>query len=310
MIDAPSVNLPDRTVLLDGGMGRELRRRGVPILETIWSANALVVSPETVSEIHADYIAAGADVIITNTYGVIRAALAEEGIEDRFSELNLMACTLAQEARAKGGRPVLIAGSLPPLAGSYRPDRVGDFGHIEPLYREQAEILMPHVDLFLCETMSSAAEGLAAATAAATTGRPVWVSWTLHENASGRLRSGETITEAARALDHLPISGFMVNCCVPESITAAMAELVALGKPAGGYANTFVPVPPDWTLDGDKHSDGLIPLRDDLGPAPYAEHVGHWLDAGARIIGGCCGTSPDHIAKLRELIPRIDDKDP
>lgn len=298
----PDVALPARTVLLDGGMGRELRRRGVPILDTIWSANALVAAPETVSEIHADYIAAGADVIITNTYGVIRAALAEEGIEDRFVELNLMACALAQDARAAGGRAVLIAGSLPPLAGSYRPDRVGDYDHIEPLYREQAEILMPHVDLFLCETMSSAAEGLAAATAAATTGRPVWVSWTLHEDASGRLRSGETITEAARALAHLPVSGFLVNCCAPESITVAMAELVALGKPAGGYANTFAPVPPDWTLGGDKDSDGLIPLRDDLGPAHYARHVEQWLAAGARIIGGCCGTTPDHIARLRGLI--------
>ncbi len=302
MTDIPSVKLPKRTVLLDGGMGRELRRRGVPIPDTIWSANGLIVAPEVVSEIHLDYIAAGADVIITNTYGIIRAALAEEGIEDRFAELNLKACALAQDARAAGGRAVLIAGSLPPLAGSYRPDRVGEFEAIEPLYREQAEILMPHVDMFLCETMSSAAESLAAATAAATTGRPVWVSWTLHEDASGRLRSGETITEAARAMAHLPVSGFMVNCCLPESITAAMAELVALGKPAGGYANTFVGIPPDWTLDGDAEGDGLIPLRDDLGPAPYAKHVEDWLDAGARIIGGCCGTSPDHIARLNELI--------
>ncbi len=302
MTDVPQVTLPGRTVLLDGGMGRELRRRGIPIPDTIWSANGLIVAPETVSEIHLDYIAAGADVIITNTYGVIRAGLAREGIEDRYAELNLKACALAQDARAAGGRAVLIAGSLPPLGGSYRPDRVGEFENIEPLYREQAEILMPHVDLFLCETMSSAAEGLAAATAAATTGRPVWVSWTLHEDASGRLRSGETITEAARALDHLPVSGFMVNCCVPESITAAMAELVALGKPAGGYANTFVAVPPDWTADGDAASDGLIPLRDDLGPAHYARHVEDWLAAGARIIGGCCGTTPDHIARLRELI--------
>jgi S-methylmethionine-dependent homocysteine/selenocysteine methylase len=302
MSDVPHVTLPGRTVLLDGGMGRELRRRGVTILDTIWSANALLEAPETVSEIHLDYIVAGADVIITNTYGVIRAELAKEGIEDRFAELNLTACRLAQDARAAAGRTVLIAGSLPPLAGSYRPDRVGDFDHIEPLYREQAEILMPHVDLFLCETMSSAAEGLAAATAAASTGRPVWVSWTLHEDASGRLRSGETITEAARALDHLPVSGFMVNCCTPESITAAMAELVALGKPAGGYANSFVPVASDWLLDGEKDSDGLIPLREDLGPEPYARHVEQWLDAGARIIGGCCGTSPDHIAKLRDLM--------
>lgn len=302
MTDIPSVDLPPRRVLLDGGMGRELRHRGVEIPDTIWSANALLSAPHMVSHIHEDYITAGADVIITNTYGIICAELAREGIEDRFAELNIQACKLAQEARAASGRRVLIAGSLPPLRGSYRPDLVGSYDDIEPLYREQAEIMMPHVDLFICETMSSAAEGLAAATAAASTGRPVWVSWTLHEDASGRLRSNETIAEAAKAISHLPVSGFLVNCCAPESITAAMADLVALGRPAGGYANTFVPVPQEWTLDGKDDEDGLIPLRGDLQPAHYARHVSDWLDAGARIVGGCCGTSPEHIARLRQLI--------
>ena len=86
-------------LLLDGGMGRELRFRGVEIPETIWSANALLVAPDIVRQIHADYIAAGADVITTNTYGVIRADLAKAGIAERFAELNLLACQLAAEAR-------------------------------------------------------------------------------------------------------------------------------------------------------------------------------------------------------------------
>ena len=94
----------------------------------------------------------------------------------------------------------------------------------------------------------------------------------------------------------------MVNCCAPESITAAIPDLVALGKPAGGYANTFVPVPTGWTLDGKEDNDGLIALRDDLEPGHYARHVSDWLDAGARIVGGCCGTSPEHIARLHDLI--------
>ncbi len=302
MSDVPSVELPPRKVLLDGGMGRELRMRGVTILNTIWSANALLEAPETVRAVHDDFIAAGADVITTNTYGVIRSELAREGIEDRFAELNVMACTIAQEARAAGGRSVIIAGSLPPLRGSYRADLVGPFDEIEPLYREQAEIMMPHVDLFICETMSSAAEGFAAATAACSTGRPVWLSWTLHEDASGRLRSGEAIAEAAGAIAHLPVSGYMLNCCSPESVTAGMAEIVALGHPAGGYANTFTPVPEDWTLDGDKEGDGLISLRDDLDAEGYATYARRWLESGARLIGGCCGTRPAHIAKLRELI--------
>lgn len=300
MEDTLGLNKP---VLLDGGMGRELRFRGVEILDTIWSANALLTAPEVVYEIHRDYIAAGADLLTTNTYGLIRAELAREGIEARFAELNVLACRLAERARDEAERPVLIAGSLPPLHGSYRPDRVGSFEEIEPLYREQAELLAPHVDVFICETMSSAAEGYAAASAAAATGKPVWVSWTLHEDRSGRLRSGETIAEAAAALNGLPVEGMLANCCAPESISAAMGALAATGRPyVGGYANTFSPVPDDWTLDGDAPTDGLIGLRDDLDPDAYTAHAQRWLAAGATVIGGCCGTRPAHIAHLRELL--------
>ncbi|MEZ4712782.1 MAG: homocysteine S-methyltransferase family protein [Caldilineaceae bacterium] len=298
--------LLDPPLLLDGGMGRELRFRGVEIPETIWSANGLLAAPDVVRQIHADYIAAGADVITTNTYGVIRADLAKEGIEDRFAELNRLACQLAAEARDTAERPVMIAGSLPPLRGSYRPDLVGDFDDIEPLYAEQAELLAPHVDLLLCETMSSAAEGRAAAVAACATGKPVWVSWTLHEDQSGHLRSGETIGQAVHALADLPVSGFLVNCCAPESITNAMQELKATGANyVGGYANTFQPVPTDWRLDGDGETDGLLGLRDDLTPAQYCVHAAHWLQAGATVIGGCCGTRPAHIAQLNSLVTPI-----
>src|SRR3954447_7819014 len=86
-------------VLLDGGMGRELRFRGVEILDTIWSANALLVAPDVVRGVHHDSIAAGAVVITTNTYGLIRHELAREGIEHRFAELNDLACRLALQAR-------------------------------------------------------------------------------------------------------------------------------------------------------------------------------------------------------------------
>lgn len=299
----PTSDFLDRPILLDGGMGRELRFRGIETPDAIWSAHGLLVAPDVVRQIHLDYISAGADVITTNTYGIVRSGLAKVGIEDRFAELNTFACALAREAREIAGRPVLIAGSLPPLRGSYRPDLVGPFEEIEPLYREQAELLAPHVDLLLCETMSSAAEGRAAARAACQTGKPVWVSWTLHEDRSGRLRSGETIAEAAAALKDLPIAGFLANCCAPESITAAMPQLVATGaRYVGGYANTFLPVAEDWTIDGDKESDGTLGLRTDLDPESYAEHVADWLRAGATVVGGCCGTRPAHIAKVRELL--------
>jgi S-methylmethionine-dependent homocysteine/selenocysteine methylase len=304
MNDIPELLLPEgRPALLDGGMGRELRMRGVPILDTIWSANALIVAKDVVLQVHKDYIAAGADIITTNTYGVIRADLAKEGIEDKFADLNRLAGRLAIQASRSAEEPVAVAGSLPPLRGSYRPDLVGAFDEIVPLYREQAEVLEPYVDLFLCETMSSGEEARAAATAACEFGKPVWISYTLHEDKSGRLRSGETIAQAAAKVAGLPVSGFLANCSAPESIDAALPQLVALGRGvAGGYANTFQAVPPDWTLDGDKPTDGLLGLRDDLDPDHYAAHAAIWLRAGASIIGGCCGTRPAHIARLKQLI--------
>ena len=297
-----NLNLPDRPILLDGGMGRELRFRGVNVMTAIWAANGLITAPDTVRQIHQDFIAAGADIITTNTYGIIRSNLAIEGLEEQFEDLNVLACTLARQACRQSGKPVLIAGALPPLAGSYRPDLVGEIEDLLLLYMEQAELLAPYVDLIICETMSSAAEGRAAALAACQTGKPVWVAWTLHEDRSGNLRSDETISLAAEFLSDLPITGYLVNCCAPESITSALPQLVATGADyVGGYANTFQPIPEDWNLEGDKQTDGALDLRSDLDPDSYAKHVGRWLQEGANVVGGCCGTRPAHIAKIREL---------
>jgi len=294
---------PDRVVLLDGSMGMELRARGVETRNTIWSATALLVAPQEVANVHLDNIAAGADVITTNTYGIIRYELAREGLESQFESLNIRACKLALQSREQSGKDVLIAGSLPPLRGSYRPDRVGEYDEIEPLYEEQANILAEYVDFIICETMSSAAEALAAATAACKTGRPVLVSWNLHDRKMGVLRSGETITTAHELIRHLPVSGYLCNCCPPESISAGMLELSDLGaKYFGGYANTFVPIAADWMLDGQGEDDGVIIDRDDLSAESYAEHAMDWLEKGATVIGGCCGTSPDYIAGLKALV--------
>jgi S-methylmethionine-dependent homocysteine/selenocysteine methylase len=302
----PTPILPDRPVLLDGGMGRELQFRGVPLSKSIWSANGLLVAPDVVGQIHQDYIRAGADIITTNTYGLIREDLAKIGIENRFAELNEKACIIARRACEITDRPIFVAGSLPPLRGSFRPDRVGPKEEITLCYQEQASLLAPYVDLFLCETMSSAAEGRAAVEGTLKTGKPVWVSWTLHEDFSGRLRSGETIAHAISTLSDLPVSGFLVNCSAPASVTKAIPQLAAgTNQRIGGYANTFHPIPIDWKLDGANQSDGLLNLRDDLDPASYAIYAGEWLQEGATVVGGCCGTRPAHIKKIHELMTRV-----
>lgn len=152
--------------------------------------------------------------------------------------------------------------------------------------------------------MSCAEEGLAAARASSKTGKPVWVSWTLHEDRSGRLRSSETISEAFAVLEDVPVSGVLANCCSPESITAALPDLVKTGLEfTGGYANNFQQIPQDWVLDSENNA--LIGIRDDLDPQQYSLHVEQWLRLGATVVGGCCGTRPSHIAKLKELITAL-----
>lgn len=299
----PELALPEGVVVLDGGLGQELRHRGLKA-HPLWSAYALVSCQAKVLAVHLDYIAAGARLITTNSYSTTRPRLEQNGMAERFHELNRSAGELACWARDESGAEVLIAGSLPPIHGSYRPDRVAPFEEIEPLYREQAEVLAPFVDVFLCETMSSGTEARAAASGAAATGKPVWVAWTLADGGSARLRSGETVAEAAAQLEDLPVSGFLANCCAPESISLAMPELAeaaaARGGIAGGYANAFSAVPKDW----DYARDGIaaLGLRRDLEPFAYAEFAADWVDAGAKVVGGCCEVGPAHIARLRQRL--------
>jgi S-methylmethionine-dependent homocysteine/selenocysteine methylase len=289
------------TVLLDGGMGRELGFRDVEISRYIWSAQALLDAPDVVREIHADYIAAGADVITTNTYCTLRTHLDKAGVGDRYEEMNRLAGQLAVDARDAASRPALIAGSLAPMFESYRPDMVLPASESEPVYREQAEILADYVDFFLCETMSKSDEAVAAARAGASTGKPVWVSFNLHPSRHGYLRSGESIGEAVAALDGVPVTGYLANCCMPELIEAGMPELVKTGSPyVGGYANTFLPTPDDWTLE----ENDLHNLRDDLDPPAYLGFVESWLAQGATVVGGCCGTRPAHIRAIADVLGR------
>jgi len=164
------------TVFLDGGMGQALRARGLNT-DARSSAQALIDSPTAVRDVHQEYIAAGADVITTWNYTVTPQRLAQIGLRDRLGEITRLAVAMAEAGRAEAGKAGLhIAGSLPPLRASYEPNAQDPASMVEE-YAEISGHLSPGVDLFLCETMSSAAEAAAAARAAARHGKPVWVSW-------------------------------------------------------------------------------------------------------------------------------------
>ena len=293
----------EKVLVLDSRMGKILAMKGVDIPPTIWSANALIVAPEIVVEVHLENIRAGAKIIPTNSYGVIAADLEKEGLKDKYEELNQAAGQVAAQAVSLSGEEVMIAGSLPPQNGSYRPDRVLNRKIIEPLYRRQAELLAPYVDIFLCETMSTIEEAHAAITAASEFGIPVMVGLTLHDEKVACLRSGESLLESVNKLKELNPFGILANCCLPERISEAIPILVGSGaKYAGGYANAFTHVPQDWLLDGIKGTDGRLKLREDLSPENYCKFVANWVQQGANLVGGCCGTTASHIQSITKWL--------
>lgn len=283
-------------ILTDGGMGQELVRRSKSEPTPLWSARVLIDEPDLVRDLHMEFIRAGAKVITLNTYSATPERLEREGEAALFEPLQRRGIELAKAARDQAG-DCAIAGCLPPLFGSYAPRLMISFAETLDIYRRIVAQQADHVDLFLCETMASAEEGLAAATAASESGRPVWVSWTLADGEIGRLRSGETLAQAADAVASLEIAR-LVNCSRPETVSAALPGLTKIGGTIGAYANGFTQV------EALKHGGTVevLDAREDLGPDSYADFALGWVEAGLGIVGGCCEVGPPHIAALRDRL--------
>lgn len=286
--------------LLDGGTGRELQRMGAPFRQPEWSALALMESPTAVQEVHRRYLSAGSDVVTANSYAVTPFHIGEECFAADGLMLADRAGRIGREAITAFGRGRL-AGSLPPVLGSYRPDLFSETA-AAPILDTLIEGLAPHVDVWLGETLSSIPE--ARLVADRLTGRavPLWLSFTLMDDETedrGRLRSGEAVSDAARAALEIGAAALLFNCSQPEVMAAAVSEarsaLESEDLLIGVYANAFPPQP--------KHAvanDGLDPIREDLTPQAYLDFAEHWTGRGASIIGGCCGVGPEHISALAQ----------
>ena len=287
--------------IMDGGMGGEILARLEGAGHGLWSAKALVEAPQIVVDLHKQYIAAGAEIIITNSYSTVPHYLDKEGLAGRFVEYTELAGRLARQAVRECDQPVQVAGSIPPLNESYRSDLVPSAEEALPVYQRMAEALQPYVDCYICETMSSAEEALNAAGQAVAYGggKPVYVAWTLNERPGTGLRSGERIAEAYDRISHLDLAGFMFNCTSPEAIIAAIPGLRELtDKPIGCYANRINEVSPEWTLDNEITTG----RRADLGTETFVRMAQDCVASGATIVGGCCGIGPQDIAALHEAL--------
>ena len=286
----------------DGGMGSELRFRGVEVpshIESIWSALALTTDPEIIKEIHLDYIKAGAQFITANNYTVTRPILERADMGDQLEDLTLLSISIAKEAIKESGKEILLATSLPPLETSYRADLVLDRPKLKKQYDELVKIIEGKTDIIICETMAHSQEAELALESIQDSNAQKWLSWTLHGNRNNKLPSGEHIVEAFNKTAHLKCDAYLINCCGANMVTESMKELKKLtDRPFGGYANSeFIKTIDDDSIEinaEDDHWGSATTIDEKI----YTNEVSKWLDEGATIIAGCCRTRPSHIEHM------------
>lgn len=290
-----------KLTILDGGMGRELKRMGAPFAQPFWSAEALMIAPQYVTQAHQGFIDAGAEIITTNSYACVPFHLGEALYQERGAALAEQAAIMAKDAANHAQQDVLVAGSLPPPFGSYRPDLFEEnraFDILKSLLNAQD----PHVDLWLVETIASIKEAKVTASVLKESSKPCYYSFTLSDTVgtSATLRSGERLNDALDAILEENPDGIFFNCSVPEVIEQAISDTkIALAKHnkqanIGAYANSFTPIPLDY-----KANENVQGYRD-LTPEEYLEFAKKWHAAGANIIGGCCGIGPEYISLLTQ----------
>jgi len=289
-------------IILDGAIGTEMCRRGLT-----WEGHKVESEPDAIRSIHADYILAGADILSTNTF-----QLAKRSFLNHFADLEHMrhigaqhletcaaglirdAVQLALEARRRSSRPaeVAVAGAMTTLEWCFRPDLAPEENAMRAEYREIiSDFKAAGVDLMLFETVNRWQEAKVALEAARELDIPAWVSFVPDWRA--RLLSGESVAQMVCQLEPLAPDAILFNCAPPADCTLALRELAKHSKrPFGAYAHIGRFDPPDWMF------------TDEYPPQKYLEAATEWVAAGAQLIGGCCGTTPDHIRLLKDALPR------
>src|SRR5215467_6431693 len=280
-------------LLCDGAMGTLLYARGVSLDACFDVLN--LNNPCVVQAIHADYITAGSDCIETNTFGANRFKLAVHGLDRQVREINRRGVALARDVRESSGRDVFVLGSIGPL-GKY----LAPLGTVTPdearaAFQEQAEALLEGgVDAFVVETFSDLNEvALAVAAIRAITDVPIIAEMAFTDD--GTTFTGRPAAEVARALRALPVEALGANCSVGSSTLYEVLEQMR-----GEAGNLPLCIQPNAGLPS-RIGERLIYLSS---PAYMAEYAERMVGAGAHLVGGCCGTTPQHIAAMREVLDR------
>jgi len=284
-------------IILDGATGTELERRGVPMHGVAWSAVALRTHPAVVRQVHEDYIRAGADVVITNTFASARHTLERTELAGEVRDINTRAVNLAKEARESVAedRRVYIAGSM---STSFRPGEEPSADYLKSSYREQADLLaQAGVEILVLEMMTEVEQAVDAIEAAVSTGLPVWVGFSckMSEDDSEVVllgSKGETFAQALGILLSLGCSLVSVmHSRIEETVPALRVVQDLWNGPMGAYPESGSFVMPNWQFD------------QIVSPEDLLVQARRWVQMGVQLIGGCCGIGPEHIRVLKEGLP-------
>ena len=292
-----------QTRILDGGMGQELLARGLPSNSTLWSASAILNEKYNplLLKTHIDFIKAGAEIIVTNTFATRQKRLNENNLQDKFEYLNKKAGEIAVNAKKKFPH-VYVAGGLPPQNLTYEADERDEKDIIENL-KDQARVLSPYVDFFYFDVWSSIKEVKCGIEAISEFKKPYLVG--IHISEGTNLPSGESISDLKNIINDKAL-GVILWCVSPENFEKNLHELKSLGVPFGFKLNGFIKtkIKDGYTsvfLGKKSNPNEFLGKRKDLTPDKIAEIAKKFKEAGATILGGCCETSPSHI----EAITRI-----
>jgi S-methylmethionine-dependent homocysteine/selenocysteine methylase len=279
--------------VLDGAMASELIRRGIGSASRLWGVGALLDDPEAVRALHREHAAAGAEALTAATFRVAPYSLRKAGLEDRAADLARLAVRLAREGAAEAGSEAVVLGSQTTLEDCWRPDLVPDDDTLAREHARAAAILADAgADAILLETLNTAREARIAARAAARTGLAVIVSFACRS--AGRLLSGEDAGAAAAAATVPGVVAAGVNCTALRDLMPALVRVAAgTHLPLVAYGN-----------DGFFAEDSAWLAAHAAGPEPFARCMLACAAAGARLVGGCCGTSPAHTAALAAALGR------
>ena len=295
-----------RPILLDGGIGTEVMRRGVR-----WRQHGIEDAPDVIRDIHVDYLDAGVDVLTTHTFNLTKrnfinffrdaehmALIGPAGLPTKAKELCHTAVSLAKEALTQTGKAetVPLAGSIAPVMHLFRPDLSPSQDDCLTHHSECVEILSDcGVDFIFFESMNNTREAQAALQAAAEFDLPVWMSFV--PGMDGNLLNGEPLLDAANLARSQGAKAVLVSAASLSMITKSLPNIIN-GSPCGAKAIVGRYSPPSWKPD---FYPNFVDT-DKVSPEKYAQEVNSWLDQGAQIVGGSSGTTPKHIRALRGMI--------